>query len=88
MEIPISIIIEMALLLVAIVAVVLPVYVSNRRSIAKMEVRLAVQETELRQHKENDEKEEKRWTEVFNRLGALERHLASIEAIMNGGKTQ
>ena len=79
MNIPINIVIEFLVLITALAGAIIPVWVSSRNRISKLETRVEVQETELRHHKENDEKDTKRWEEVFKRLGNLETHLAKIE---------
>ena len=83
MNIPLNIAIEVLVLIVALAGAVIPVWVSSRNRIQRLETRVEVQETELRHHKENDEKDTKRWEEVFKRLGMLETHLAKIETTVS-----
>ena len=83
MNIPINIVIEFLVLITALAGAVIPVWVSSRNRIARLETRHEVLETELRHHKEQDEKDAKRWEEVFKRLGTLETHIAKIETTVS-----
>jgi len=82
MEIPMSIIIEFFVLLVAVGGVILPMWVRFRNSVQVLAVKVSVLENDLKHHQADDERDSKRWEQVFQRIGSLETLVARIVAKM------
>ena len=79
MNVPISIVIEFAVLIVCVGSAVIPLWVSSRNRFTAQEIKINILETELKHHKEEDEKDNKRWEEIFRRLGVIDQHIAKLE---------
>ena len=82
MNIPMSIVIEFLVLLMAVGGVIVPLWMNFRNKVQGMEVRVNVMENDLKHHQEDDARDSKRWDEVFKRLGSLETLVARIETKM------
>ena len=82
MNVPMSILIEFAVLLIAVGGIIVPMWINFRNKVADLHVQVNVMENDLKHHRQDDERDAKRWEEVFKRLGSLETLVARIETKM------